>query len=207
MKTHFLVSLFAAVSLNSLALAEKAPLSVEALQTQADAIVLATIQHIRVESEPSRFEPAIGNSDWGIYLTLRLETVEKGSVSGDELEVRCFRIRNRRSAMTLEPSGHHPIPATGTRVRAYLEMRGNLWHVVLPNGLTPLDGKTQDAIEVTQLGNRADTDTLPLERGYTYLLPIEIWILLLIVGIPIVTCLALMVRRYKKRQLHSENHR
>jgi hypothetical protein len=80
MKTHLLLSLFAAVSLNSLAYAEKAPLSVGELQKQADAIIVATIEHVRVESEPSRFERALGNSDWGIYLTLRLETVEKGNV-------------------------------------------------------------------------------------------------------------------------------
>ena len=192
MKTHLLISLFAAVSLNSLAYAEKAPLSVGELQKQADAIIVATIEHVRVESEPSRFERALGNFDWGIYLTLRLETVEKGNVPDNQLEARCFRIRQRRSSTEyLTPSGHHPIPATGTRVRVYLEKEDGVWHVVLPNGIACLESNAQDAIEVAQLRNRA----------YTYLLPIEIWILLVIVAIPVLICITLIVRWYKRRQL------
>ena len=193
MKTHhFLLSLFAAVLLNGPAFAEKASLSLRDLQKQADVIVVATVEHIRVESEPSRFEPALGNADWGIYLTLRLETVEQGNVSHDELEARCFRIRHRRSVTEyLTPSGHDPIPATGTRVRVYLEKMDSSWLVVLPNGIVPVDGDAQDAIEVTQLGG----------RRYTYVLPLELWTLLIIVGIPLGIGLALVVRWYRRRQL------
>ena len=193
MKTqHFLLSLFAALLLNGLAFADKAPLSLGDLQKQADVIVVATVEHIRVESEPSRFEPAFGNADWGIYLTLRLETVEKGNVSNDQLEARCFRIRHRRSVTEyFTPSGHDPIPATGTRVRAYLEKKDSSWHVVLPNGIVPVDGDAQDAIEVTQLGG----------RRYTYVLPWELWTLLILVGIPFGIGLALVVRWYRRRQL------
>ncbi len=193
MKTHhFLLSLFAAVLLNGPAFAEKAPLSLRDLQKQADLIVVATVERIRVESEPSRFEPAFGNADWGIYLTLRLETVEQGNVSHDELEARCFRIRHRRSVTEyLTPSGHDPIPATGTRVRVYLEKMDSTWLVVLPNGIVPVDGDAQDAIEVTQLGG----------RRYTYVLPLELWTLLIIVGIPLGIGFALVVRWYRRRQL------
>ena len=188
------LSLFTSVLLTSLAFAEKAPLSVNELKRQADAIVVATIEHIRVEPEPSRVERGFGNSDWGVYLTLRLETVEKGGVFDDPLEARCFRIRVRRSRMEyMTPSGHHPIPGTGTRVRAYLAKEENSWRVVLPNGITSVDdvddwpgGNLQDAREVTQLRS----------RGYTYFLPVEIWIFLIFVSVPIFRA----VRWYRSRQ-------
>lgn len=192
MKTHFLLSLFAAVLVNSVALAAKLPLSVGELQTQADAIVVATIDHIRVEVEPSQFEQARGNSDWGIYLTLRLETIEKGDVPDTQLEARCFRIRHRRSSWEyITIGGHRPIPATGTRVRVYLKKEDRLWRVVLPNGIVSIDGNAQDASEVTQLRSRA----------FTYFLPIEEWWLLVIVGVPALACLTLIVRCYRRRQL------
>ena len=190
MKARFLLSLLAVVFVNSLAFAEKAPLSVEELKRHADVIVVATIDHIRVKSEPSSFESAFGNSDWGIYLTLRLKSIEKGNVSNDQLEVRCFRIRSRRSHIEyLTPSGHHPIPATGTRVRVYLEKADSSWHVVLPNGIFPIDNNAQDALEVTQLRSRA----------YTYFLPLEIWMLLIILGIACVIFFKSVGHRKRQR--------
>ena len=193
-----LLSLFAVLLLNSSACAEKAPLTVDNLQSQADVVVVATIEHIRVESEPSRFERAFGNSDWGIYLTLKLETVEKGNVSDEQLEARCFRIRSRRSLREyLTPSGHHPIPGTGTRVRAYLENGKSAWNVVLPNGITSVDdvsgwpgGNLLDATEITQLRS----------RSFTYFLPIELWILVIFVGIPILLGVTLLVRWFSSRR-------
>lgn len=192
MKPHCLLWLFATVLLNSLAFAEKAPLSVQALQEQADAVVVATIEQIRIESEPSRFEPGFGNSDWGIYLKLRLETVEKGDVAAGRLEVRCFRIRHRRSALeSLTPSGHHPIPPTGTRARVYLAREDGSWFVVLPNGIVPSDEDAPDAPEVTQLRSRL----------FTYFLPLELWGLLIIVATFVLVCVKLIVRWRNRRQL------
>jgi hypothetical protein len=193
MKTRFLplLSLFVVLLMNSLAFAEMAPLTVAELQNQADAIVVAIIKHIRIE-EPSRFKRAFGYSDWGIYLTLRLETVEKGNVSDKQLEARCFRIKSRRSLIGFfTPSGHHPIPGTGTRVRAYLEKENGSWSVVLPNGITSVEnasglpgGNPQDATEVNQLRSPV----------FTYCLPMEIWIF---IGIPIL--IGLWRRRQRKR--------
>jgi hypothetical protein len=94
----------------------------------------------------------------------------------------------------LTPSGHHPIPDTGTRVRAYLKKDDGSWNVVLPNGLTPVDGTLQtdgalqDAAQVAQLRNRA--------RAYTLLLPLEIWALLIIAGIPVLA----IIRKSRKRR-------
>ena len=201
MKTRYLLplSLFAALLLNSVAFAEKAPLSAEELKRQADAVVVAAIEDIRVESERSRIERGFGNSDWGIYLTLRLKTVEKGNVSEDQVEARCFRIRSRRSLTEyLTPSGHHPIPGTGSLVRAYLEKEDGSWNVVLPNGITSVDEvngrpreNLQDAVEVSQLRSRA----------YTFFFPMELWMLLIFVGLPILLGFTLLVRWFRRRQL------
>ena len=202
MKMHFLLplSIFAAALVNSIAFAEKAPLSVDQLTSHADAIVVATIEGIRIESEPSRVERGFGNSDWGIDLTLAVENVEKGEISDQTIVARCFRIRSRRSFMEyLTPSGHHPIPETRTLVRAYLEKEGNTWSVVLPNGITSASdvdddwpvGNFEDATEVRQLRSLA----------YTFLLPLEIWMLLIAVGIPILLGSTLVVRWIRSRRV------
>ncbi len=197
MKMHFLVPplILAVALLNSSAFAEKAPLSVDQLKTHADAIVVATIKDIRIESEPSRFEPGFGNSDWGIYLTLTVKQVEEGSISDENIEARCFRIRSRGSfTEDLTPSGHYPIPKIGTSVRTYLEKEGNLWRVVLPNGITSVSGwpvgSLEDAAEVAQLRSLA----------FTFLLPMEIWLLLVVVGIPMLLTMPRFMRWAKRHR-------
>jgi hypothetical protein len=185
---------------NAIAFAEKFPLSVDQLKSDADAIVVATIEGIRIESEPSRVERGFGNFDWGIYLTLAVKTVEKGEISDETIEARCFRIRSRRSFMEyVTPSGHHPIPETRTLVRTYLEKEGNTWSVMLPNGITSVSdvnddwpvGNFEDATEVRQLRSLA----------YTFLLPMEIWMLLIVVGIPILLGSTLVVRWIRSRRV------
>ena len=176
-----------ALLLTPVVFAEKFPLSLDELQTEADAIVMAHIEHIRIESESSRFERAFGNADWGIYLTLRVETVEKGKLSETQLEARCFRIKYRTSCMRyLTPSGHYPIPGTGTRVRAFLEMESGSWNVVLPNGLIPPDANEYSA-HWSSYTNRSGPNcpdaaeiTALRSRGYTYVLPLEIWVLIFV---------------------------
>lgn len=185
-KLHFPLALIAALCLHSTASAEKAPLSAEELVQEADAIVIATIEEIRIQSEPATFDRAFGNSDWGIYLTFKVQSVEQGAVAGESLEARCFRTRTRRSLGEFAtPSGHHPIPETGTLVKAFLQQRNGSWHVVLPNGLQPMEGALSDANAVTRLWS----------RRYTYLLPLEGWLLLLVVGLPILICIRLLKRR------------
>jgi hypothetical protein len=111
-----------AACVNATVIADIAPLSVDQLELRADAIVVATIEAMRIESEPSRFENGFGNLDWGIYLTLGVEDIVKGNIHEDVMEARCFRVRSRRSAAeSLSPSGHHPIPKTGSLVRLYME--------------------------------------------------------------------------------------
>ena len=88
---------------------------------QADLIVVGVIDSVVVEPERSRVERGFGNYDWGIYLTLSVETVEKGDFSEPEIEARCFRVESRRSANEyLSVNGHDPIPGAGTKARIYL---------------------------------------------------------------------------------------
>ena len=102
------------------------------------------------------------------------------------------------------PSGHHPIPAIGTHARVYLEMKDDLWNVVLPNGITSVDNVSvtpgqnlHDAPEVNQLRNNADD--LSGRLGYPYLFPYEIWMLLVGLGV-FLSLLAgiFFVRRFMK---------
>lgn len=187
-------TLFILLCVSSTAFAEKAPLSAEATQSEAEAIVVATIKNIRIESESSTLEPGFGNSDWGIYLTLSIESVEKGQITVATLEARCFRVKTRRSAQEyLSPSGHHPIPEIGTRVRVYLEERDGSWHIVLPNGIAAdRDGQQSsealpDAKEVTRLRSFA----------YTFILPLEVWLFIGFIGLAV---LAFLGWRWKRRR-------
>ena len=77
--------------------ADVAPASPEELRQRATLIVEGVIEGLRVGGEPSEFEPGIGNTDWGIYLTLRVDGVLKGKAPAGPLVARCFRVRQRRS--------------------------------------------------------------------------------------------------------------
>ena len=59
--------------------AEKAPLSSERLQQQADIVVVGRIERLRIATERSRIESSLGNYDWAIYVTIKVDTVEKGT--------------------------------------------------------------------------------------------------------------------------------
>ena len=183
--------------------AEKAPRSSEALRSEADAIVVATIEKIRIESESSTLEPGFGNSDWGIYLTLSVDSVEKGTITDEALEARCFRVRKRRSAREcLTPSGHHPIPENGTRVRVYLQKSDGSWHIVLPNGIAaddvgqPSGEALSDAKEITQLRS----------LSYTFVLPLEAWLLLGFVCLPALMFFGWHRKRHRAKTLASETN-
>lgn len=197
--THqcLIASLLGALCLNSVATAEKAPLSDDALRTEAQAIVVGTVESIRIEAEEATLGRGLGNSDWGIYLTLQVESVEKGKVDRGTLEARCFRIKSRRSIQEyLAPSGHHPIPEVGTRVRACLTKRAGSWDVVLPNGIAA-EGNADSARDVL-----ADAQEVAQLRSlaYTYILPLEGWLLVLLIGAPVTMCVG-WLRRHKKRSL------
>ncbi|HBV63817.1 MAG TPA: hypothetical protein DEF45_12430 [Rhodopirellula sp.] len=174
---------------------------------QADLIVVGVIDKVMVQPEPSRVERGFGNYDWGIYLTVSVETVEKGDLSQPEIEVRCFRIKSRRSAAEyLSVSGHDPIPGAGTKVRAYLNRTGGSWAVVIPNGITPHNADTSEAVWPD--GSLGQANELAGLSGlmYTYLLPLELWGLVFFVLLPIVFCVFCIVRYWRRGKRSCRGH-
>ena len=174
MKPSFLASFtFAAVACLAVhAKAAKKPLALNELQ-KSDLIVVGTIRQIRIESEPSY---GLGNYDWGIYVTLAVEKVEKGELTDTEIEFRCFRIKQRRSLSGyIAPSGHRPIPGTGTTIRAYLKGGKPTWFAALPNGITASDANDDASVRFDpRLTDAAEIGGLR-SRRYTYFLPLELW--------------------------------
>lgn len=122
-------------------------------------------------------------------MTIKVDAVEKGTFLQDRIEARCFRIKSRRSNLECyTPSGNYPIPDAGTHVRAYLYGPPDPWNVIFPNGLASPDPDTElaDASQLKQLRS----------GGFTYVLPGEIWVLVLIS----VVLGKLLQRRLKKVQ-------
>jgi nicotinamide mononucleotide transporter len=165
------------------ALADIAPQNLRELQ-QYEAIVIGTVRQIRVEAEPAEYEERFGNQDWGIYVTLQLERVEKGRVAASELEFRCFRIKSRRSVLeSMTISGHRPIPEIGSRVRVYLKSDGRGWAPALPNGITPPDANDDQSVRAAGRLAEAPEVSRLRELAYTFLLPLELWgVVVVIVG-------------------------
>jgi len=181
------------------------PKNLEQLR-QADLIVVGVIENVRVESERSRVERGFGNYDWGIYLTLKVERVEKGDYSQPEIEVRCFRVKSRRSAVEyLSSAGHDPIPGAGTRVRVYLNGKGAIWNVLDPNGITSHDADTDQ--KVWPDGSLREASEVAGVSGlmYTYLLPLEVWGMLFFVFLPTMLCVYLVVRYLRRRRATDED--
>jgi len=137
---------------------------------EAETIIVGTVQKIRIEPERSLVERGFGNYDWAIYVQISIEAIEKGNLDASEIEIRCFRVKSRRSATeSLSVTGHRPIPQVGTKVRVYLDGA----EPVLPNGITlttaiddasvGFDHGAVEAVEVSKLKSRAFTYFLPIE--------------------------------------------
>ncbi len=168
-------------------LAERAPRSLAQLTEEADAIVVGDIVGLEVKNERLLIERGGGNYDWAVYSKIRVRDVEKGDVTaGSDLLARSFVIKSRKSRNEyLTPSGNHPIPDVGAQVRVFLYDQDSSWHVIFPNGYQPAtdNASLQDAEWV-----------IALKRGgYTYLLPIELWLILSLFAI-VATALVRVVR-------------
>ncbi|MEM7479037.1 MAG: hypothetical protein AAF483_28980 [Planctomycetota bacterium] len=183
----------ACMLLCSAASAQKAPRSIAEMEDISDVILVGTIAGLRSESRPSRIESGFGNTDWVITLTLAVREVEVGDLSSEEVEVRCIRVRSRKSVFGLVSlTGHRPIPGIGSVARFYLKKDAGAWAVVMPNGIAAVtndeDGGARrlgDATEVSKLGS----------PRYTFFLPIELW-----VGVAVLGILAIpVVRRFRIR--------
>lgn len=178
----------------SLASAAKAPLSEEELKKEATLIVAGTIQQLRVKTERSRIETGFGNYDWGVYLTVAVDSVEKGETELKQLEVRCFRIKSRKTRVEyLTPGGNFPIPGKGLKVKMYLVKDGDEFHVIHPNGIASLDGtKLEDAPVIAKLRS----------MPFTYFLSLEVWVMLgLFLAASATSCLLVrFVIRWKSKE-------
>lgn len=174
---------------------------------QAELIVVGVIDKVVVEPERSRVERGFGNYDWGIYLTVGVERVEKGELSQPEIEVRCFRVKSRRSAIEyLSVSGHDPIPGAGTKVRIYLNRSGNSWSVIIPNGITSHNADTSQAVWPDGRLGQADEVAGLSGLIYTYLLPLELWGLVFFVLLPVVFCVVRTLRYWRRRKRSDRGH-
>lgn len=183
------------------AVADIAPRSLAELE-RSDAIVVGTIESIRIETERSRIETAFGNYDWGIYLQLRIERVEKGELTDASIEMRCFRVKSRRSATeSISFTGHHPIPGIGSRVRVYLVRGANGWEAALPNGITSIDARDGGAVDESTSVPLSDADQVTALKSfpYTYGLPLELWGIALVVGLPVCLVPLFFLRRRRAR--------
>jgi hypothetical protein len=179
MRTVFLIILISLVVSQSVH-ASYPPKSPERLQQYADLIVVGQIEKLRIETERVGGGPVFGNCDWAIYLTIKVDSVEKGTFLQDRLEARCRKVKSRRSVFTYygSMSGNYPIPDAGTHVRAYLRCIPDSLNVIIPNGLASPDpdSKLVHASQLKQLRGRV---------RYTFIFPVEIWLLILIIaGIP-----------------------
>ena len=192
----------------SCAVAAVSPYSLEGLESSAELIVVGTVTEYRVEVERSKIERAFGNYDWAIYLKIAVDAVEKGELESDQdaIEVRCFRIKSRRSSTEfLTNAGHSAIPSPGPRVRVYLEGSGTNWEPLTPNGVTSditSDDESfwwcqgfDDSVEMIQVA----------PPRYTYLLPLDMWIGLLIIICPIGIFVSIFLRRKKQRTALLQN--
>jgi hypothetical protein len=100
--------------------AARAPSSPKELLAESDVIVVAEVTEIDIQKERARIETGFGNYDWAIYLTLRVQEVEKGTATEayKDIVVRCFLIKTRKSAVEyFTRGGHYPIPEIGQTVR------------------------------------------------------------------------------------------
>ena len=190
------------------AVAAVAPKSLEELERLAELIVVGTVTEYRVEVERSKIERAFGNYDWAIYLTIAVDAVEKGELESDRdaIEVRCFRIKSRRSATEfLTNAGHSAIPSPGTRVRIYLEGSGTNWEPLTPNGVTS-DVTSDDESFWWKQGFDDSVEMIQVAPPrYTYLLSLEMWMGLPIIIGPIAIFVSLYLRRKKRRTAFLQN--
>jgi hypothetical protein len=176
--------------------AARFPRSPAELLAEADLVVVAEVIEIEIQSEHSRVEGGFGNYDWGVYHRLRVREVEKGesAEAGEEIVARCFVVQMRKSTWEyIGPQSHGPIPETGQIVRAYLRKTDNTYAVLHPNGYeSPTGTPVVQSAAVKRLR----------KGGYTYLLPLELWIIIGLFAalVTSVVCLIINVRRYLARR-------
>jgi hypothetical protein len=172
-----------------------APLTPEQLEHEANHIVTGKVSAIEIRSEHSEME-GFGSFDFAIYYRIAVNTVERGEgvKPGDELVARCFRAKTLLSFVQTVGwlSGHHPIPKPGQPVPAYLQRRGLAYHAIYPNGFTPMGGG-----QLVELDSRQLRSWLP---PFTLLLPLDLWVLVVILVLLLVAILAVFGPKSRRMQ-------
>jgi hypothetical protein len=175
-------------------LAAEAPKAPEQLLKAASHVVTGKVIGIEVRSRYSEIEE--GGFDYAIWCTIAVDAVEKGEgvKPGDQLVAHCFRPKTRLAVGQLASlQGHSPIPALGQEIRVYLVKGGRTYHVIHPNGFSPTNsGRLVEADEVIQLGRWSPV--------FTLLLPLELWVLIALIVLP-VAIVALVTPRPRLRRV------
>lgn len=160
----------------SSALAMRFPRDPQDLFAEAGLVVVGRITGIRIQTERSQGTSGFGNYDWGVYCSLLVTGIDKGAgvSEGSTIVVRCHRPKFLKSFDCFACGYHFPIPEVGQSVRVYLHQTGQGYAALDPNGFTPAGSEP--------LVQAAAVQRLPHGR-YTYLLPIEFWIVMVVPAI------------------------
>jgi hypothetical protein len=168
--------------------AAEAPKSPERLRGEASHIVTGELTRTEIRSRYSEIEA--GSFDYAILCSIAVESVEKGVgiKPGEQLVASCFRPKTRLGFLQqISLQGHWPVPAPGQQVRAYLVRGRGTYSVVHPNGFATTDtGRLIAANEIAQLGRGSPV--------FTFLLPLELWVLIAVVVVPAAVVVAVVPR-------------
>lgn len=145
-------------------LAARAPLTRAEKELRASDVVTAVVESLDVRTEPAE---GLGNTDWVVYLTLRVVAVEQGGARpGERLSAWCAAPRTRLSFTALLDAGPHaPIPEAGQTIHVYLRRDGAGHAVLFPDGVDTRRPDGQDVVEH------------PTRLRFTLWLPLEVWAL------------------------------
>ena len=173
-------------------------LSPSQLRSSADTMVTGRVVSSTVCIERSDHGP--GNYDHVVYTEVEVAEVMFSIVGvqvGETIKLRSQLARSRRGLLQMDRiDSHYPIPDKGQLVTCHSYSNGVDNIVVYPNGFLSADG--------TPINEPGDIVDLR-DRGvsYTYFLPVEIWIVLILLsGIMVILfVLTYGMRRPKKKVL------
>jgi hypothetical protein len=158
--------------------AAQAPQSPDQLRAGASHIVAGEVTGIETRCRFSEIDG--GGLDDVIDFTIAVNHVEKGGGvrRGDKLVATGFRPKTRLGLLQwMSLQGHSPLPARGEQVRAHLVADRGKYHVIHPNGFEAMEsGRLLESHNPAEAGSWT-----PL---FTFLLPLELWILLAACALP-----------------------
>ena len=159
-------------------MAERAPLSPEALKAEATHVVTGLVKAVYSLDKPSeRYGQGTIETDY--LLEIEIQSVEKGDglKPGDLVYARLWKVKKPGVTGTPGPYGHFIIPATDDRIRAFLtsgrypplNQSDNGWVVVYPNGIEELEKSQKAALAQIPTESHSSISGLYI-RNYWWLL-------------------------------------